>query len=248
MSVAVILAVLGALVRNPRRRDLTWLSLGLVAGVIGQIVLGGITVLVHLHPVAVQGHFLLSMILVGNAVVLLVRAGQPDEGRRVTAVVPRTRTAVRWVVVWTALALVAGTVVTGTGPHAGDEQARRFDLAITTVTRTHSIVVWIAVAAMSYLLWHLRRLPHDREVLDAPIYGWCIAAVAQATVGYLQYWSGVPAGLVAVHVAGATALWAMTVWLACSTTRVSMSAHQLLRHQRSELEATVAQVGPNAGS
>jgi cytochrome c oxidase assembly protein subunit 15 len=179
--------------------------------------------------------------------VLVIRAGQPDGGRRVAAVVPRTRKAVRWVVLWTALALVAGTVVTGTGPHAGDEEARRFDLAITTVTRTHSIVVWIAVAAMAYLLWHLRRLSHDREVLDAPIYGWCIAAVAQGTVGYVQYWSGVPAGLVAVHVAGATALWATTVWLACSTTRVSMSAHELLRHERSELEAA-AQVGPNAGS
>ena len=54
VAIAVILAVLGALVREPRRRDLTWLSLGLVGGVIGQIVLGGITVLTDLHPVAVQ--------------------------------------------------------------------------------------------------------------------------------------------------------------------------------------------------
>ena len=145
VAVAVIVAVLGALIRNPRRRDLTWLSVGLVAGVIGQIVLGGITVLVDLHPVAVQSHFLLSMILVANAVVLLIRAGQPDAGRRVASVVPRTRRAVRWVVIWTGLALVAGTVVTGTGPHAGDEEARRFDLAITTVTRVHSIVAWLAV-------------------------------------------------------------------------------------------------------
>jgi cytochrome c oxidase assembly protein subunit 15 len=230
VSVGVILAVLGALIRRPRRRDLTWLSLGLVAGVLAQIVLGGITVLVHLHPVAVQGHLVLSMILVANAVVLVVRAGQPDEGRRIPAVVPRTRRLVRWVVVWTGLAVVAGTVVTGTGPHAGDEEARRFDLAITTVTRVHGTVVWIAVGAMVALLWHLRRLAHDREVLDGPIYAWCIAAVAQGTVGYLQYWSGVPAGLVAIHVAGATTLWAVTVWLACSTSRVSMTAHQLVRH------------------
>ena len=64
VAVAVIVAVLGSLWRQPRRRDLTWLSLGLVAGVIGQIVLGGITVLVDLHPVAVQGHMLLSQVLV----------------------------------------------------------------------------------------------------------------------------------------------------------------------------------------
>ena len=153
-----------------------------------------------------------------------------DEGHRVAAVVPRTRRRVRWIVVATALAIVAGTVVTGTGPHAGDENARRFDLAITTVTRIHSIVVWIAVAAMVLLIWHLRRLAHDRQVLDAAIYAWCIAAFAQGAVGYVQYFSGVPATLVAVHVAGATTLWGVTVWLACSTSRVSMTAHQLVRH------------------
>ena len=172
VSVAVIVAVLGALIRRPRRRDLTWLSLGLVAGVIGQIVLGGITVLVDLHPLAVQSHLLLSMVLVADAVVLVVRAGQPDEGRRIAAVVPRTKRRVRWVVIWTGLAIVAGTVVTGTGPHAGDEEARRFDLAITTVTRIHGLVVWIAVAAMLWLVWHLRGLAHDREVLDAPLVAW----------------------------------------------------------------------------
>jgi heme a synthase len=232
VALVVIVAVLGALIRRPRRRDLTWLSLGLVAGVIGQIVLGGITVLVDLHPLAVQSHFLLSMLLVADAVVLVVRAGQPDDGRRIAAVVPRTRRRVRWVVVWTGLAIVAGTVVTGTGPHAGDEKARRFDLAITTVTRIHGIVVWVAVAAAVWLLWHLRGLAHDREVLDAPIYAWCLAATVQGTIGYVQYWSGVPAGLVELHVAGATTLWAITVWLACSTTRVSLSAHQLVRQTR----------------
>ena len=78
VSVAVIAAVLGSLVREPRRRDLTQWSVGLVAGVLGQIVLGGVTVLVDLHPIAVQGHLLLSMVLVANATVLVRRAGEPD--------------------------------------------------------------------------------------------------------------------------------------------------------------------------
>ena len=76
VSLSVIAAVLGSLRRRPYRRDLVWLSLGLVAGVVGQIVLGGITVLVDLHPAAVAGHFVLSMVLVADAVVLLWRAGQ----------------------------------------------------------------------------------------------------------------------------------------------------------------------------
>ena len=67
VSVAVILAVLGSLRRVPRRRDLTWLSLGLVAGVVGQIVLGGMVVKFDLNPWLVQGHFVLSMLLVLDA-------------------------------------------------------------------------------------------------------------------------------------------------------------------------------------
>jgi cytochrome c oxidase assembly protein subunit 15 len=218
VSVAVIAAVLGALLRRPRRRDLTWLAVGLVGGVIAQIVLGGITVLVDLHPLAVQAHLLLSMVLVADAVVLVIHAGRPD-GPTMRAVVPRTRKRVGAVVVWTGLAIVAGTVVTGTGPHAGDERARRFDLAITTVTRIHGIVVWIAVAMALRLMWHLRRLAHDRAELDVPIVAWFVAATVQGSIGYVQYAAGVPAGLVLLHVAGATTLWAITVWLWCSTSR-----------------------------
>ena len=211
VALGVIVAVLGSLVRAPRRRDLTWWSLGLVAGVLGQIVLGGITVLVDLHPAAVQSHFLLSMVLVANAVVLVYRAGLADVWR-VPVVSASIRRHVRVVMVLTALALLAGTVVTGSGPHAGDEEARRFGVAITTAARVHGVAVWLAVAAVVALLWRLRRLPRDREVLDGPLTAWVAVAVLQGAVGYIQYFSGVPAVLVGVHVAGATALWAVTVW------------------------------------
>jgi cytochrome c oxidase assembly protein subunit 15 len=211
VALGVIVAVLGSLVRVPRRRDLTWWSLGLVAGVLGQIVLGGITVLVDLHPAAVQSHFLLSMVLVANAVVLVYRSGLPDVHRTPVVSAP-IRRHVRVVMVLTALALVAGTVVTGSGPHAGDEEARRFGVAITTAARVHSVTVWVAVAAVAALLWRLRRLPRDREVLDASLTAWVAVAVLQGAVGYIQYFSGVPAILVGVHVAGATALWGVTVW------------------------------------
>ena len=80
VSLGVILAVLGSLRREPRRRDLTRLSLGLVAGVIGQIVLGRFTVTFELRPGFVMAHFLLSMVLLANAVVLHDRAGQDVGG------------------------------------------------------------------------------------------------------------------------------------------------------------------------
>ncbi|MCA9711855.1 MAG: COX15/CtaA family protein, partial [Myxococcales bacterium] len=115
LSAAVILAVLGSLVRAPRRRDLTWWSLGLVAGMIGQIVLGGLTVLFELSPPFVMGHFLLSMVIIWNAVVLHHLAGQPP-----TAARPLVSDDVRWMgrlmVAAAGLAIFLGTVVTGSGP------------------------------------------------------------------------------------------------------------------------------------
>lgn len=212
VALAVVLAVLGSLARVPRRRDLTWLSAGLVAGVVGQVVLGGITVLVDLHPAAVQGHFVLSMVLIANAVVLVHRAGLPDGPRR-----HRVRRSLRqhvWAVAGlTALTVLLGTVVTGAGPHAGDEEARRFDVAFSDIARIHAVSVWVTVAAVLLLLVRLRHRAAERAVLDAPVVSWVGVAVAQAAVGYIQYFSDVPAVLVGFHVAGATVLWAVTVWL-----------------------------------
>ena len=145
VALAVILAVLGSLWRQPRRRDLTWLSLGLVAGVIGQIVLGGITVLVDLNPVAVGSHMLLSQAIVACAVVLMKRAGEPDGPRR-PAVSTMSRRLVWAIATVTGAAIVAGTVVTGAGPHAGDEDVGRYDVPIADAARVHGTLVIVAVA------------------------------------------------------------------------------------------------------
>ena len=212
VSAAVVLAVLGSLRRVPRRSDLTLLSLGLVVGVLAQIVLGGVTVLVDLHPAAVQGHLVVSMVLVANAVVLVYRSGLND-GPRVRVTAPNIGRHLWWCAATTAIAIVAGTVVTGAGPHAGDERARRFAVSIGAAARVHSIAVWIAVACVAALLLRLRSRPSDRAVLEAPLTIWVGAAFVQGGIGYLQYFSGVPEGLVFAHVAGATALWAATVWM-----------------------------------
>lgn len=233
VGLAVVLAALGAWLRRPRRRDLLWLSTSLVAGIPAQGVVGAVVVWTDLNPIAVQLHFILSMVLVALAVVLVIRSREPDGAKRVSTVVPRTRHRLRLLVVWTALAIVAGTVVTGTGPHSGDEKSRRFTfLSITWVTRIHSLIVWIAVLMALSLLWHLRKRAHDREVLDAPLTAWICVAIAQGGVGYLQYANGVPPALVAVHVALATTLWATSVWLWCSTSRPSGSARTMIAASR----------------
>ncbi|MEY2583856.1 MAG: heme a synthase [Ilumatobacteraceae bacterium] len=233
VGLAVVLAALGAWLRRPRRRDLLWLSAALVAGIPAQGIVGAVVVWTNLNPLAVQLHFVLSMVLVAVGVVLVIRSREPDGAKRVSTVVPRTRHRLRLMVVWTAMAIVAGTVVTGTGPHAGDERARRFTfLSITWVARIHSAIVWIAVLMALSLLWHLRRRAHDREVLDAPLTLWMCVALLQGGVGYLQYANGVPAPLVAVHVALATTLWATSVWLWCTTSRPTGSAQTLIAASR----------------
>ena len=219
VALAVIAAVLGSLRRTPRRRDLTWLSLGLVAGVLAQVLLGGITVLVDLHPMAVQGHLLLSMVLVANAVVLVRRAGEPDDplGRRPVA----TPTAIRllWVLAAaTAVAIVTGTVVTGAGPHAGDEDVERLDITVGAAARVHGIVVIVALVIALATAIVIRGRPEDRRTVQGPLGTWIFIGLLQAAVGYTQYFNEVPAALVAVHVAGATALWVATVWLVTAVT------------------------------
>lgn len=212
VALGVVLAVAGSVFREPRRRDLTLLSWGLVAGVLGQVVLGGITVLVDLHPAAVQGHFLLSMVLIANAVVLLYRAGLPER-RRVPRVSVTIRRHVRAVAVSTAVVVVLGTVVTGSGPHAGDERAQRFGFDIGRTAQAHSISVWITVGLVAALMWRLRSRASDRAVLEHVLYAWIGLAVLQGAVGYWQYFTGIPVALVAIHIALATVLFGVTVWM-----------------------------------
>ena len=247
VSIGVALAALAAWFRRPRRRDLLLFSMVMLVGVPAQGLVGAVVVWSKLHPALVQVHFVLSMVLVWAAVMMLVRSREPDSGHRVSAVVPRIRRRVRLLAAWTTLAVLAGTVVTGTGPHAGDAvnndgvacatgAAKRFfghecDIngnALVWVTRVHGTIVWITVAIAFSLLWHLRRLRHDREVLDAPLTAWLLTAIVQGTIGYVQYSNGLPVGLVALHLAGATVVVGCTAWLWASTTKVSVSAAQAL--------------------
>ena len=205
VSVAVIVAVLGSLARVPRRRDLTWLSVGLVGGVLAQIVLGGLVVLLDLSPRLVMLHFLVSMALVWNALVLHHRAGEADGPRR-PVVAPVVRSLGRLLVATTALVLVLGTVVTASGPHAGDEQAERLDLAVGEVARLHGLAVVLLLALTLVTLWVLAREGAPPAV-HAAARTLLTVEVAQAGVGYTQYFTGVPALLVGVHVVGALAVW-----------------------------------------
>ncbi|MFZ6004324.1 MAG: COX15/CtaA family protein [Actinomycetota bacterium] len=206
VSLAVALAVLGSRRRRPFRRDLTLWSWGLVAGVFAQALLGGLVVFLHVTPVAVAGHYLLSAVLVWNAVVLHHKAGEPD------GVVSRPRATpelLRWsraLVGAAGVVLVSGTFVTGSGPHGGDEAADRLPFAVTTVARVHSLAVWVLLAIVVVVL---RRVSRGDAAGPAVARGNVLVAliVAQGTLGYFQYFTGVPEVLVGLHVLGSVLVW-----------------------------------------
>ena len=217
VSVAVALAVLGSLRRVPRRRDLTFLSWGLVAGVVGQILLGAVVVRVHVHPIAVQGHFLLSAVLVANAVVLHHRAARPDgvDGRPAPVAPLVGGTAARLTgvaVAGAALVMLAGTLVTGSGPHAGDETAERLDLSVRGVAMVHSALTWLFLAVVVLLAVRLRREAAPAAVVDR-LQVLLTVVVLQGAIGYVQYATGVPELLVGLHVLGSMVVWVAAIRL-----------------------------------
>ena len=221
VSVAVALATLGALLLRPRRRDLIWLAFGLVAGVAGQVVLGGLVVWYHLSPWLVIAHFLLSMVLVANAVVLHHRAARPEGAETPDGTLPDggtpTRTAgnlTRLLVLAAILAIVSGTLLTGAGPHGGDADVERLQYDIPSLARLHGGAMALC-AALALLLWagaergsfRLRRGGHGSAGHATAARLVVLVIGAQAAVGYLQYFTGVPPLLVGIHIAGAAALW-----------------------------------------
>lgn len=214
VSVAMIGAAVAALLRNPRRRDLTWLGMGLAAGLVAEIVIGGETVRHRLDPAFVMAHFLLSMVVMWDAVVLHHRAGQPDGARRQPSVDRDLMWLGRLLVLSAATTIVAGTVVTGAGPHSGanaaDGRVTRWHLDLHRVTQVHGVsaMALLALVVATWWLLRSRRAPAEaRHRLEVVLE----ALAVQITIGYTQYLTGVPAILVAAHILGAVLVWTAVV-------------------------------------
>jgi heme A synthase len=194
-----------------RRRDLVWLAAALPGGVIGQAVVGGIVVLTKLNPAWVAFHFMFSTAIVGAAVVLHVRSG---EGNGPTTPVVRRDLRIMGGVLVPVVALMfaAGTVVTGTGKLAGNAAAPRFQLPFIGVTQFHADIGWLMGGLSAALILGLSLSGAPRRAVRR---GWALGALilAQGAIGYAQYFSGLPAGVVWVHVTVAVVIWIVTVRL-----------------------------------
>ena len=188
-----------------------------VLGIFGQGVLGGITVLTDLNPIPVAGHFLLSMFLISGAISLryeIVGIVKQKADGIVATLMP--------VLIWlTLLVLIAGTVVTGSGPHAGDENAKRFGFDTRVVSWIHADLV-IALIVLTLVLWLITRVSQNK-IIHRYLSIFLSISLSQGLVGYIQYFTGLPELIVAAHLLGATLVWA-SAW---SLIKVSQSGFKL---------------------
>ena len=193
-AVAMVILVIRAL-----RRDLRLLAISQIAGIFGQAILGGITVLTKLNPFSVASHFILSIILIAAAHTLLIRS----ESRRI--VNPRISPFISAHTLLTFIVIAAGTLVTGAGPHAGDSETPRLDIAVATVATIHGfLVVALILLTIAGIYKKEKNFASDTQrylILFLAI------ALAQGAIGYAQYLLGVPEALVAAHLLGSSILW-----------------------------------------
>jgi cytochrome c oxidase assembly protein subunit 15 len=218
LTFALVLAslVLIISVLKSGRRDLRSLAMGQFLGIFGQGILGGITVLTGLHPITVALHLLLSMVLIAGATSIHIRRFEPSidiASSKLTKSLARLHVSVMFIV------MILGTVVTGSGPHAGDAQAERFTFDIRTVAILHAdfviflfgitIAFFVAVGTSAQTKIKLRTFT--------------IIALAQGIIGYVQYFLGVPALIVGLHLLGAAVLW-ISAWRVFLSSRIRMDA------------------------
>jgi len=212
LCVWTAVTLLAALRRVPARRGLVWLSAGLLGGVLGEAVLGAVVVYTKLNPYAVMTHFMVGIALLTDAVVLALRAGQEaGAGARVSKVGRRERRISQVMLGLLVLVVAAGTATTGAGPHAGGAGAKRLPVPLADMARVHSSIVICLVGLTVVLLYLLDRSGAPPSVLErARVL--LASMVVQGAIGYVQYFSHLPALLVGVHVLGATVVWTAMLW------------------------------------
>jgi len=204
VAIAVATLVAGLL---SGRRDLRWLVVVLFLGIPAQAVIGGITVRTDLNPWVVAGHLLVSLAIIGLAVLLLLSLDAPlpaPHGGWITGLA--------WAVFaagWAVLYL--GTVVTGSGPHAGDEDAVRNGLDPRSTSQLHTDLVFLFVGLTVGLLFALLAAggrPRATRAV-AVLLG---VELAQGTIGFVQYATDLPVVLVGLHLLGAALISATMTW------------------------------------
>jgi len=206
-----------------KRKHLTKLAVAVVLGILAQAVLGGITVLTGLNPLTVAAHFLVSMILIAVSVALLVRASEPNDATQNEVAKP-VRYLVQAITALTLLIIVLGTLVTGTGPHAGDTaEVPRLEINPVMITHLHSTAVQLFFGLVIGLIVAVLANNSPRIFLNRSLIV-LVVAFAQGAIGHIQYATGLPWVSVALHVLGACLLWISVLYLYALTVQPKIVA------------------------
>ena len=178
-----------------------------IVGILAQGILGGITVLTGLNPATVASHFLLSIVIIAAALSLRQRAHGITPTP--THLSPLTILLGRLALGLSAIVIVVGTVVTGSGPHAGDSTAARFPFDAKTMSWIHAdlVIALIGVTVALMIAIKLGESAATSLFWGRKVRLFLIVVLSQGAIGYLQYFTGLPEALVAAHIAGATLVW-----------------------------------------
>jgi heme a synthase len=221
LGAVAVAGLLAALALRPRRASLVWLAAGVLVGIAAQGLLGGVTVLTDLNPWVVGAHFLVSIGIIAVAYTFWQRVDESDGPARPT--VPRPLRALVWLVVATAAALLAvGTVVTGSGPHAGDADVPRNGLDPGIISQVHADLAFLLLGLSVAAVLGLRAVGASWRAVGAA--GALVAViVGQGLVGMVQYFTGLPEVLVWLHLVGSCLVWVAVLHLQHATrTRVAV--------------------------
>lgn len=178
-----------------------------IIGILAQGVLGGITVLTGLNPATVAAHFLLSIVLIAGALSLRQRAHSKTP--TTLAPIPLVRNLMKAHLVLTIAVLFMGTIVTGSGPHAGDSTAERFNLDSKMMAWIHAdlVIALLGVTVALVIAIKLGESEATRSRLGPLTQKFLLIALAQGAIGYVQYFTGLPELIVGAHLVGAVIVW-----------------------------------------
>jgi cytochrome c oxidase assembly protein subunit 15 len=203
------------------RKILTRLSYAIMLGIFAQAILGGITVLTQLHPLTVAAHFMLSIVLITVAYNLYWRARESGDTHFKLTVPAVFRLGVKLHITLAFTVIVIGSLVTGSGPHAGDSgDITRLPLDPRIISWLHADTVLLFNGLTIGLLVGGKALNLPTQVNSAVV-NVLVVSLAQGLIGYVQYFTGLPWVLVALHIAGACVLWVVSLRLLLSTRVIS---------------------------
>ena len=224
VSIVTIVLFLASFYRKPRSKKLILLSSVVLLGLFGQVVLGGIVVLTKLNPYFVALHFLLTIAILVDALILF-HLSRVEEGLKTPRVPSEVINVSRLLIVVLTAVTAAGTMVTGSGPHAGGKGAKRVPVSFRDMAELHADLV-LFLLGLTLATWFLvKQARVERDIQKRSM--WLVEVMAsQGVIGYSQYFLHDQAALVEIHMAGAASIWISLIWFYINLYRFSQAGSE----------------------